>query len=100
MMKGYQICHKVVKLIASWLEERRAVVVVDGTYSEEAVLKNMVFQGTVWGPPLCNAFYGDARKTVADAGFTEVVYAEDLNAYKSFPTTAQSRARYQEARQC
>ena len=37
---------KVLKLLASWLKERRAVVVVDGKQSREEVLTNMVYQGT------------------------------------------------------
>ena len=43
---------KLVKLFESWLEERRARVLVGGTQSNEIPLKNMVFQGTVLGPIL------------------------------------------------
>jgi hypothetical protein len=46
-----------------------------------------VFQGTVFGPPLWNIFYEDARQAVQDYLFTEVVYADDLNAYREFPGT-------------
>ena len=38
------------KLFDSWLRERPAVVVVGGKHSGELTLKNMVSQGTVWGP--------------------------------------------------
>ena len=41
---------KLVKLIGSWLEPRRASVVVGGTTSKPFLIKDMVFQGTVVGP--------------------------------------------------
>ena len=59
---------KVFKFLGSWLEEREAVVVVDGVHSKTACLQNMVFQGSVWGPPLWNAYFADARVPVAQAG--------------------------------
>ena len=49
------------------------------------VLRDVVFQDIVWGPQLWNAFFCDARKAVQEKGFTEKVYADDLNAYKAFP---------------
>eukprot|EP00972_Heterocapsa_arctica_P056509 8339461-Heterocapsa_arctica.AAC.1 len=45
----------------------------------------MVFQGTVWGPPLWNAFFEDARVPINACGFNEIVYADDLNAFRPFP---------------
>ena len=50
----------------------------------------MVFQGTVSGPMLWNLFFEDARHAINDCFFTEVVYADDLNAYRIFPKTAQT----------
>ena len=41
-----------VELFASWLRERPAKVAVNGQFSEEMLLMNMVFQGTVLGPDL------------------------------------------------
>ena len=49
-------------VIALWLRNRRAKVVVGGEASEEFELANMVVQGTVWGPPLWNLFYEDASQ--------------------------------------
>ena len=43
---------KLVAVIKSWLRNRRAKVVVGGESSEDFILSNMVFQGTVWGPTL------------------------------------------------
>jgi hypothetical protein len=52
----------------------------------------MVFQGTVLGPPLWNSFYEDARHAVNEWFFSEVVYADDLNAYRIFGGTADNAA--------
>ena len=35
--------------------------------------QDMVFQGTVWGPPLWNVFYADARVAIQSAGFEEEI---------------------------
>ena len=44
----------------------------------------MVFQGTVWGPPLWNCFYEDGRRAVNAKGVLETVFADDLNCFKCF----------------
>ncbi len=60
------------------------MVLVSGTRTEEAELKNSVFQGTVLGPPLWNLFYVDASQSVHPKGFTEVVFADDFNSWRAF----------------
>ena len=47
-------------------------------------LENMVFQGTVWGPSLWNAFYADAKQAIHKHAFKEIIFADDLNAWKHF----------------
>ena len=64
------------------------------------ILRNMVFQGTVWEPTLWNAFYKDSQRPVKDAGFTEEVYADNLNAYKSFPAATSNEVLFSEGRAC
>ncbi len=44
-------------VIRSWLRDRSARVVVAGSQSAPFALSNMVFQGTVWGPPLWNTYH-------------------------------------------
>eukprot|EP00746_Dinoflagellata_sp_MGD_P124290 gnl/MRDRNA2_/MRDRNA2_58876_c0_seq1.p1 gnl/MRDRNA2_/MRDRNA2_58876_c0~~gnl/MRDRNA2_/MRDRNA2_58876_c0_seq1.p1 ORF type:complete len:133 (+),score=30.30 gnl/MRDRNA2_/MRDRNA2_58876_c0_seq1:23-400(+) len=63
-------------------------------------LMDMVFQGTVWGPLLWNCFYKDALKPVRDTGFTEAVFADDLNAYKSFAVTTKDEVALEEGKRC
>ena len=46
----------------------------------------MVYQGTVWGPTFWNVFFQDAREAIRRCNFTEVVYADDLNAFQEYPS--------------
>ena len=75
---------QIVQLISSWLEDRTAIVIVDGRSSQPTVLANSVFQGTVWGPPLLNVYYEDARLAVNLADFEETVFADDLNCFREY----------------
>ncbi len=74
----------VVSFFSSWLADRKSVVVVGGDASAERVLANSVFQGTVLGSPLWNLFYLDAFMSVRNLDFTDVVFADDFNAWKKF----------------
>ena len=74
----------IVRVLDSWLRKRSAKVVVEGKCSKDMSLEDMVFQGTVLGPVLWNAFFADAKLPIRFAGFKEIVYADDLNAWKSF----------------
>ena len=75
---------KIVSVLTSWLQQRSARVVVGGKESYLMQLMDMVFQGTVLGPPLWNLFFEDARTAVNEVFFTEYVYADDLNAFRWF----------------
>ena len=55
---------KLRRLIISWLQTRRATIIIGGSCSVEFALQNMVFQGTVLGPCLWNAFFEDARTAI------------------------------------
>ena len=59
-------------------------VVVAGAKSIEMFLRNMVFQGTVWGPILWNVFCEDARWALEQKGFFGLVFADDINGYKMY----------------
>jgi hypothetical protein len=78
---------KLVKLISSWLERRDANVVINGAQSATFHIKDMVFQGTVLGPQLWNLFFADADAAIREFFFCEMVYADDLNAYKIVPSS-------------
>ena len=84
-LESIGIPSKIVRVLCAWLEDRRAVVVVEGSSSTEQNLRNMVFQGTVLGPLLWNLFFADAGCAIRLMSFMEVVFADDLNAWRSFP---------------
>ena len=75
---------QIIVVLESWLRQRTAHVIVGGKQSDEMTLRNMVFQGTVIGPDLWNLFFEDARLAINEWHYTEVAYADDLNAYRVF----------------
>jgi hypothetical protein len=91
-LNGKKLHTKLVKILASWLQQRTSRVVVGGAHSKEMLIKDMVFQGTVLGPTLWNLFFEDARTAINECMFEEVVYADDLNAYRIFKSTAETAA--------
>ena len=70
------------KVLEAWLTERIAYVVVHGEKSNLIKLIDMVFQGTVLGPALWNIFYADCSRPVQKQGYTESIFADDLNCWK------------------
>ena len=99
-LKAKGVSDRWLQLFASWLRERPARVVVGGKLSREVVLKDMVFQGTVWGPVFWNLFYGDAAQAVRDALFEELVFADDLNAYKEYDQAEDNKVLLRDAANC
>ena len=75
---------QVFKVVSDWLEGRQMLVVVNGHTTSPTELNNQVYQGTVWGPPLWNLFFADARFPVNEAGFVDVFFADDLNCYQAY----------------
>ena len=59
-------------------------MLVGGEKSKEMCLEDMVFQGTVLGPQMWNFFFADAARSIRSEGYSEVIYADDLNAFKVF----------------
>ena len=82
---------RLIEVIKSWLQQRRAKVVVGGETSDDIFLHNMIFQGTVLGPPLWNIFFEDARLPINENSFKEIVFADDLNAYKALKGTVRNK---------
>ena len=88
------------RLLASWLGERTAQVVVAGEASTQTTLRNQVFQGTTWGPPLWNCYYEDSRNAVAQAGFTDSTFADDLNCYRVYTAGTRNEAVLEDLEDC
>ena len=91
---------QVVKVLESWLQQRKAYVVVGGHKSSEMGLMDMVFQGTVLGPALWNLFYEDVRRACSKCGFEESIFADDLDAFKVLPSSTDNAQCIQEAETC
>ena len=83
-LESFGLNNKLIGVIRSWLRQRSGFVIVSGKMSEAIHLSNMVYQGTVWGPPLWNTFFGDCICSISCCGFEAVVYADDCNAFRSF----------------
>ena len=69
-----------------------------GSASKLFVLSDSVFQGTVLGPPLWNAFAADVEIPICNAGAFPVDYADDLNAWMSFPFSTPNEMVFDELR--
>ena len=94
------IHEKLVAVLDSWLEDRTASVLVDGQSSDRRKLSNMVFQGTVLGPMCWNAMYADSCVPLRENGFTEVLYADDLNGYREYERSVDDHVLLASARKC
>ena len=84
LLRTLGIHRNIFNVLSSWLERRSAFVIVDNTQSHHFCLKDMVFQGTVLGPPLWNLFFVSCRHVVHAHHFTKVVFADDLNCYRKY----------------
>ena len=78
------ISSTILQVINSWLQERSAQVVVSGGISDTFSMMNMIYQGTVWGPPLWNCYYKDANVAIRSKDFEKTMFANDLNAFKVY----------------
>ena len=86
------------EVVRSWLRDRKSFVVVAGVMSEGATLSDMVYQGTVFGPVLWNAFVGDVAIVFESAGFAVIIYADDVNAYKAYEASTSNANIFQDLR--
>ena len=89
-----------VNVISDWLVGRIGQVIVEGVCSESFSLKDMTFQGTVWGPALWNLYFADAPLAMRRCGFKEVVFADDLNAFREFPNSTSNDFVLAQLRRC
>jgi len=87
-------------VLLSWLQTRIAFVVLEGATSDPWDLADMIFQGTVLGPILWNIFYRDADRAIRKIGWTEEVFADDLNSSKTFPNNNENSIIFVDAKRC
>ena len=90
---------EMLEFLRSYLQPRRATVVVAGSNSEERVLDNSVFQGTRLGPPLWNVYFQDVAFMVP-ADFKETKFADDFSCSKAFPKETPNEEIYENLKAC
>ena len=91
---------RLVNIIGSWLEQRRANVIVGGTQSKDLTLENMVYRGTVLGPILWILFFADASLAIRLSKYIEIVFADDLQAHRAFKISVTNTDVLRTARNC
>ena len=99
-MRAKGINERIVKLLTSWLQERVARVIVGGTFSITMKLLHQVFQGTVLGPLLWNIFFEDANLPIRKSGFNEIIFADDLNAWRRYRNISRNATIMKHGKQC
>ena len=70
--------------LEAYLAPRQGKVVVQGASSEPFTLEDQVFQGTVLGPSLWNAFFADVAVPAGAGGGQAAMFADDLNVFQLF----------------
>ena len=75
-------------------------MLVGCTFSRDMKIKNMVYQGTVLGPPLWNIYFADAASAVNLYGFLEIIFADDLNCFKDFGLYVPNSELHAEMKRC
>ena len=75
-------------------------VIVDGQKSKDLPLSNSLYQGTTWGPSLWNHYFADARFSIEDSGFEASVFADDLKAFRPFPSGTSRDHIFAQLEQC
>jgi hypothetical protein len=83
----------------SYLLSREGFVRVEGALSEAMLLINMVFQGTVLGPSLWNAFFGDVATCVPQGEQQIKLFADDLTVMTHAPQLMNDQLIFDELRE-
>ena len=99
-LQAWGVPELVLRVLRSWLARREARVAVGGKFSRGVAIENMVYQGTVFGPPLWNIFYEDASLPIQKNEFEEIVFADDLNAFKDFEKSEPDANLYGHMQEC
>ena len=60
----------------------------------------MIYQGTVWGPPFWNCYYADSKLSIRMNDFTEIIYADDLNAFKAYLNSISHKENFADIDRC
>ena len=73
---------------------------VSGELSDFFEIMDMIFQGTVLGPPLWNTFFADVAIAASATGGSEAMFADDLNVFRRFPRDADAAHVHEKMQEC
>ena len=76
-LQGFGVGETCLRFLDSYLAPRVGNVVVQGSMSEDMIIDNSVFQGTVLGPPLWNSFFSDVNVPAQSAGGQGSMFADE-----------------------
>ncbi len=99
-LESFNLNAKLLRVIRNWLRNRSGFVIVNGQKSNPMQLRDLVFQGTVWGPSLWNAFFGDCVCAISACGFEAVIYADDCNVFRVFPRHTPNSSIHESLAEC
>ena len=99
-LKAAGLNETLLTFLKDYLSARCALVLVGGAQSKEFVLENTVFQGTVLGPGLWNAFFKDVCPAAESTGGLESKFADDLTVTKVFAKDTSNEAVFSDLRRC
>jgi len=88
----YGVQGNAIKWIESYLTRRLQTVLVSGKYSEPAVLKYGVPQGSVLGPAFFTDYSAPVAALIRAHGVAVQCYADDTQLYVSFPPSDEAAA--------
>ena len=72
------------------------MIAVDGANSDDIVLRNMIFQGTVLGPTLWNLFFSDLDDSVSGTDHIPHKFADDVSTTKTYEYATTDAAIYED----
>ena len=99
-LRSHGLHERIIAVLKSWLERRIATVVVGGSNSEQYVIENQVYQGTVLGPIQWDVHFEDVHVPVRNSHFKEVLFADDLNSYKGYDSTTSNKLIIKQCKKC
>ena len=91
-LSGMGVADVFLNFLSAYLEPRIGRVTIENVFSDLIVLAYTVFQGTVLGPTLWNAFFHDVASAASWNGGKAVMFADDLNIFKEFPSNLDNTA--------
>ena len=89
-LRNIGVSDNFVDFLSSYLDPRIGRVTIEAAFSDTFEICNMIYQGTVLGPPLWNTFFHDIEGPATFEGGSATIFADDLNVFQIFPLDVQN----------